>query len=215
MPFAFLDDPELMKKVASGILIFLLTTVASFLVGRWWGRFQARKQWEKKHFLDRIIVSLNGFADGWLKIRTVFERPLAEIFPNPVALEKVRAASLRTTADNPILPLAAEDRWYLLNYVLNAVAERFTDGLVRYDAGQPLKPVSYLLFLTCEVVGPDRIRKVRAMLLRKDLVEDFPYWDTLPKLERDWHRDRVLTLRNAVELYRKEPDNFIPMEIYV
>jgi hypothetical protein len=137
------------------------------------------------------------------------------VFLNPVAIEKVRAASLRTTPDNPLLPIAREDRWYLLNFVLNAVAERFSDSLMRYDAGQALRPVTYLLFLTCEHVGEDRIRKVRGMLLRKDLLESFPYQEGMPKLEQRWHADRIVTLRRAAELYKKEPDNFLPIEIYV
>jgi hypothetical protein len=37
----------------------------------------------------------------------------------------------------------------------------------------------------------------------------------MPKLEQVWHDVRVLTLRRAVELYRKEPDNFLPIEIYI
>jgi hypothetical protein len=185
------------------------------VAGRWWGRYRALRQWRRKQFLGRVIVSLNSFADGWLKIRTVFERSLEEVFLNPVAIDKVRAASLRTTTDNPILPVPPEDRWFLLNFVLNAVAERFSDGLMRYDAGQPLRPVTYLLFLTCEAVGDDRIRKVRAMLIRKDLLENFPYGEAMPKLERDWHADRILTLRRAADLYRKEPDNFLPLEVYV
>jgi hypothetical protein len=215
MPFAFWNDPELLRRVASGVAVFFGTSVLSFVAGRWWGRYQARKQWQRKLFLGRIIVSLNSLADGWLKIRTIFERSLEEVFLNPVAIDKVRAASLRTTPDNPVLPVAPEDRWYLLNFVLNAVAEHFSDGLLRYDAGQPLRPVTYLLFLTCEAVGEDRIRKVRAMLVRKDLLEDFPYGEAMPKLERDWHADRVITLRRAAELYRKEPDNFMPLEVYV
>jgi hypothetical protein len=215
MPTTFLTDPEVVRRVVSGVAIFFATTVASFVVGRSWGRYQARKQWERKQFLGRIIVSLNSFADGWLKIRTIFERSLEEVFLNPVAIEKVRSASLQTTTDSPLLPIAPKDRWFLLNFVLNAVAERFSGGLVRYDAGAALQPVTYLLFLTCEVVGEDRIRKVRAMMLRKDLVEDFPYGDSMPKLEQEWHRDRIVTLRRAVELYRKEPDNFLPIEIYV
>src|SRR6185437_13763534 len=117
--------------------------------------------------------------------------------------------------DSPLLPIAKEDRWYLLNFVLNAVAERFSEGLMRYDAGQTLRPVTYLLFLTCEHVGEDRIRKVRAMLLRKDLLESFPYGDDMPKLEQRWHADRIVTLRHAVELYKKEPDNFLSIEVYV
>jgi hypothetical protein len=215
MTFTFLSDPEVTKRILSGIIIFFGTSILSFVAGRWWGRYQAGRQWRKKQFLGRINVSLNSLTDGWLKIRTVFERSLEEVFLNPVAIDMVRAAALRTTVDNPLLPIARQDRWYLLNFVLNAVAEHFSSGLIRFDAGQSLKPVTYLLFLTSEVVGEDRIRKVRAMLLRKDLVESFPYADTMPKLEQEWHDVRVLTLRRAVELYQKEPDNFLPIEIYV
>jgi hypothetical protein len=213
--FQFLNDPEVARRALSAVVVFFCTSVASFVVGRWWGRYQARKQWQRKQFLGRITVSLNTLADGWLKIRTIFERSLEEVFLNPVAVAKVRAASLRTTPDSPLLPVAPEDRWFLLNFVLNAVAERFSGGLMRYDAGQPLTPVKYLLFLTCEVVGEDRIRKVRAMLLRKELVEEFPYAESMPRLEQEWHADRVLTLRRAADLYRKEPDNFLPLEVYV
>ncbi|HWG44281.1 MAG TPA: hypothetical protein VN688_15990 [Gemmataceae bacterium] len=215
MLFAFEADPEVTRRVISGIVIFFGTSVLSFVAGRWWGKYQARRQWRNKQFLGRIIVSLNSLTDGWLKIRTIFERSLEEVFLNSVAIEKVRSASLRATLDNPLLPIDKEDRWYLLNFVLNAVAERFSNGLMRYDAGQPLKPITYLLFLTCEVVGEDRIRKVRAMMLRKDLLEDFPYWDAMPKLEQAWHGDRIVTLRRAAELYKKEPDNFLPIEIYI
>jgi hypothetical protein len=213
--FQFLNDPEVARRTLSAVLIFFCTTVASFVVGRWWGRYRAKRQWESKQFLGRITVSLNTLADGWLKIRTIFERSLEEVFLNPVAVEKVHVASLRATVDNPLLPIEPKDRWFLLNFVLNAVAERFSGGLMRYDAGQPLTPVTYLLFLTCEVVGEDRIRKVRAMLLRKDLLEAFPYTETMPLLEQKWHADRILTLRRAADLYRKEPDNFLPLEVYV
>ena len=48
-----------------------------------------------------------------------------------------------------------------------------------------------------------------------DLLADFPYNDSLPKLENPWHADRIVTLRQAAELYAKEPDNFLPLEIYV
>jgi hypothetical protein len=215
MLVAFFTDSDVINKIISGIVVFLATTVLSFVAGRWWGNYQARKQWEKKHFLDRINVSLNSFADGFLKIRTVFERSLEQIFLNPIAIEKIRSAALRTATSKPLLPIAKEDRWYLLNFVLNSVSESFSTSMVRYDAGEPLKPVTYLLFLTCEVVGQDRIRKVRAMMVRKDVLEKFPYGDTMPKLERDWHRDRVETLRAAADIFKKEPDNFLALEIYV
>src|ERR1700722_13261033 len=102
------DDPEVHKRIVAGVIIFFCTSAASFVAGRLWGKRLATKQWEKKQFLDRIIVSLNSFTDGWLKIRTIFERSVEEVFQNPVAIEKVRSASLRTTVDSPLLPLASE-----------------------------------------------------------------------------------------------------------
>jgi hypothetical protein len=215
MLFAFEADPEVVKRVVSAVLIFFFTTLLSFVVGRWWGSYRAKKEWQNKSFLGRINVSLNSFGDGWLKIRTVFERSLEEVFLNPVAIAKVRAASLQATVDSPLLPIEQKDRWYLLNFVLNSVAERFSNGMVRYDAGSSLKPVMYLLFLTCEVVGEDRLHKVRAMMIRKDHLEDFPFWESMPSLEQKWHADRIVTLRQAARVYKSEPDNFLPIEIYV
>jgi hypothetical protein len=208
-------DAEAWQKILVGIVIFLCTTALSFVVGRWWGRYQASREWHSKQFLGRIIVSLNSITDGWLKIRTVFERSLEEVFLNPVAIDKVRAASARTTSENALLPIQKEDRWYILNYVLNAVAERFCDGVVGYDAGRQLRPVTYCLFLTCEVVGEDRIRKVRAMLIREEHLLNFPYPEGNPQLEQAWHSDRMITLRRAAEVYRTEPDNFLKLEVYV
>lgn len=206
---------ELLHKSGTSLVMFLLSTGASFFLGRWWGNYRARKAWEQKDFLGRINVSLNILTDGKLKIRTLLERSLDEVFLNPVAVEKVRAASLRTTPDDPMLPIDRADCWFLLNFVLNAVAEQFTVGMIRHDAGEPVRAVSYLIVLTCEVVGEERIRKVRAMVIREELLRDFPYLDKLPLLENPWHETRVHTLRKAAQLYRTAPDNFLRMELYV
>lgn len=203
------------KRIVVTVLVAATTSTATFFIGRWWGRYKARRQWYAKEFLDRVIVSLNIFADGFLKIRTVLERSLDEIFLNKVAVEKVWAAAKATTLDKPVMPIDKEDRWFLLNFVLNAVAEHFVTGHIKYDAGQPVTPVRYALFLTCELVGDERIRKVRAMLVREDLLAEFPYQDTMPKLEREWHADRIKTLRHAAALYKKEPDNFLTLEVCV
>src|SRR5436190_2056386 len=85
------------------------------------GSRRAQRQWSSKEFLDRIIVSLNIFADGYLKIRTVLERSLDEVFLNRVAVAKVTAAARATTIDKPVMVIPKEDRWFLLNFVLNAV----------------------------------------------------------------------------------------------
>jgi hypothetical protein len=206
---------EFTRRIVVTVLVAAVTSTATFFAGRWYGRYKANRQWQKKEFLDRVIVSLNIFADGFLKIRTVMERSLSEIFLNKVAIAKVWAAARATTVDRPVMPIAKEDRWFLLNFVLNAVAEHFVTGHVKQDAAQPVVSVRYALFLTCELVGEERIRKVRAMLVREDLLAEFPYPDSMPKLEREWHADRIKTLRHAAELYKKEPDNFLTLEVCV
>jgi hypothetical protein len=206
---------EYTRRVIVTILVAATTSTATFFAGRWWGRYKAGRQWRKKEFLDRIIISLNIFADGFLKIRTVMERSLEEVFLNRLAVDKVWAAAKKTTAGNPIMPIAKADRWYLLNFVLNAVAEHFVAGNIRQDTGQPVTVVRYALFLTCELVGEERIRKVRAMLIRRELLENFPYDDSMPQLENHWHEDRIKTLRAAAALFKKEPDNFLTLEVCV
>jgi hypothetical protein len=216
--FGFSGDEvsdEYIKRIVVTILVAATTSTATFFAGRWWGRYRAGKQWAAKEFLDRINVSLNIFADGFLKIRTVMEKSLTEVFLNRVAVEKVTVAARATTIDNPVMPIPKEDRWFLLNFVLNAIAEQFVAGQIRLDSGQPVTSVKYALFLTCELVGDERIRKVRAMLVRQDLLIEFPYQDTIPKLENPWHEDRIKTLRCAAEMYKKQPDNFLMVEVCV
>jgi hypothetical protein len=206
---------DLLNKFGTSIAVVVISTIVSFTLGRWWGRYRARKQWQAKEFLGRVIVSLNILRDGKLKIRTIFERSLEEVFLNPHAVEQVLTAAQRTTKDNPILPIAKEDRWYILNYVLNAVAEKFSAGAVRHDAGEDVRAVAYALCLTSEADDEMRVRKVRAMLIRRDLLLDFPYMDAMPQLENPWHDVRVLTLRKLAKAYQTEPDNFLTLELDV
>ncbi|HEY1186195.1 MAG TPA: hypothetical protein VGE74_01000 [Gemmata sp.] len=206
---------EYTKRVIVTILVAATTSGATFVFTWWWARRRAHRQWRAKEFLERVTVSLNIFADGGLKIRTVMERSIDEIFLNALAVQKVRTAARATTVGNPLMPIPKEDRWFLLNFVLNAVAEHFVEGHIRRDAGLPVTLVRYALFLTCEHLGDERIRKVRAMLVRCEVLENFPYPDTVPVLENAWHDDRIKTLRVASALYKTEPDNFLTVEVCV
>lgn len=206
---------ELAQKSGVSIIMLVVSTVASFVLGRWWGNYRARQQWARKEFLGRINISLNILGDGWLKIRTIFERSLDEVFLNPIAIDKVRAASRQTTATNALLPIPREDCWFLLNFVLNAVAEHFSVGMVRHDAGEPVRRVAYSICLTCEVVGDERIRKVRAMVVQEEHLRNFPYAEQMPQLENPWHETRVQTLRQLANIYQTNPENFLRLEICV
>ena len=204
------------KRIIVTVVASAVTAAAAFVIGRYYGRWKARREWRSKEFLHRVIVSLNIFHDGFLKIRTVMERSLDEMFLNPFAVEKVQYAARQCTQADPIMPIPKEDRWFVLNFVLNAVAEHFIAGQIRLDAGQPVTLVKYSLFLTCELVGDERIRKVRAMLVRTELLENFPYdAENPPKFENPWHADRLVTLRAAAARMKTEPDLFLPFEASV
>ena len=220
--YVFAFDPvspptwtDFLARWGAGVLIFLCTTALSFIVGHLWGQYRARQEWANKSLRGRINIGINTIVEGGLKIRSLTERSLEEVFLNPVAVKTVQAAAAKTTQDDPLLPLAQEDCWFLLNFVLSAFSERFSAGVVRFDAGQQVQALRYQLFLTCEKAGDDRIHKVRALLLREELLRDFPFHESMPKLEDPNHADRVSTLRKAARMFETHPHYFMRVEIYI
>src|SRR5262245_40993159 len=116
MPLFALDAGEVTddfwRRIIVTVLVAAVTSTAPFFFTSCWARRRALKQWSTQEFLDRIIVSLNIFADGYLKIRTVLERSLEEVFLNRVAVNKVLDAARATTVDRPVMPIPKEDRWF-------------------------------------------------------------------------------------------------------
>lgn len=198
---------ELVKKHWHEILVSLSTLV----FGAWWGRRRARRDWARKEFLDRINFSLNSVEGGTLRIRTLVEMNTIDVFLNKVATELINDAAAKTTAASALLPLEKDDRWFLLNAVLNELSERFAEGCVRKDMGLPTRSEMYLICLTYESAGDLRTRKIRAMVTRKSLLTDLPA--DPPAFERPHHKTRWQTLTQLSASYRNEPDQFIEVEL--
>lgn len=184
-----------------------------FTFGGWWlARWRAQEAWRKREFFNRINISLNAIDDGCLRIRTVLEDPLDEVFLNKAASELVRKAAQKTPVDNPILPLPEEDRWFVHNEVLNQLAEHFSAGQIRHDMGMPTTSAHYVIGLTCEKEGAMRTFKVRAMMMRKEALLNLP--SEPPRFERPTHVTRFHTLKTLAAAYRKDPEKFIEMVIH-
>lgn len=185
----------------------------AFTLGGWWlARWRAQRAWHKREFFNRINISLNTIDDGYLRIRTVLEDPLDEVFLNKAASELVRKAATKTPPGNPILPLPEEDRWFVHNEVLNQLAEHFSPGQVRHDMGIPTQSAVYIIALTCEKEGAIRTYKVRAMMMRKDALLNLP--TEMPRFERPTHETRFHTLKTLAAAYRRDPEQFIEMEVH-
>lgn len=187
--------------------------VAVFFTGTGWfiGKRRARREWRSREFLGRLNFSLNTIDDGVLKIRTLSEKSCEEVFLNQVAAERATAAAKKTTPEDPTLPLKKDDYWYYLNAVLNEVSEQFAEGLIRRDMGLPVKSEEYVICLTCESAGEIRTRKVRAMVIRKELLTHLPL--EKPEFEAKTHATRWTTLLILAGLYDREPWKFLTVEL--
>lgn len=201
---------SLLKNLQDHGIKYLLAG-AFAAIGWWIGLRRARARWRRREFLDRINVSLNILNEGRLQIRTLVEKSCDEVFLNSAAVETVLAAAKKTTADNPILPLPQNDSWYFLNAVLNEVGEQFAEGQVKRDLGLPVTRGQYLLCLTYESAGELRTRKIRAMMIRKDILLNLPA--ETPQFDSPHHITRWKTLQHMRAAYEKTPEQFIAVEI--
>lgn len=189
---------------------YLMT--AGFAAVAWWlGNRRARAKWRRREFSDRLNVSLNVLLDGKLLIRTLMEKSCEEVFLNSAAVEAVLAASKQTNEADPLLPLPKEDYWYFLNAVLNEVSEKFAEGQIRRDLSLPVTRGEYVLCLTYESAGQLKTRKVRAMVIRKDVLLSLPA--EAPKFNSEHHITRWKTLHTMKAAYGLTPERFLAVEI--
>jgi hypothetical protein len=203
---------ELLQHIrdhGSKLTVAALFTFLGWGVGRW----RARRAWQKRDFLNRLNFTLNIIEDGRLVIRTLMEKPCDEVFMNQSAVEQVLIAARQTSAESPFLPLAKEDYWFYLNQILNELSEKFAEGALKRDLKLPVTSARYLISLTSESVGEIRTRKIRAMLIRKDQLINFP--DKTPEFERPHHSTRWDTLQKMKVAYEKTPHLFLEMELSV
>ncbi len=180
-------------------------------VGWYFGRRRAQASWKKQEFLNRVNVSLNRIENGVLQIRTISEKLAEEVFLNQHASEKMQSYAVKTTAENPVLPIPNGEQWFYLNSVLNEVSEKFSDGLIRHDMGLDVKTETYVLCLTCECGGELKTRKVRAMLIKKSLLQGLG--DEAPRFEQPQHQLRWKTLKFLQSRLTSHPNDFMEVVI--
>jgi len=189
----------------------LLISIVSIVFGAWVGKRRAKRDWARKEFLDRINFSLNSVVDGTLNIRTLIEKNTSEVFLNKVATELISSAAGRTGADSALLSLPKEERWFLLNAVLNELSEKFSEGFLRRDLQLPVRSAIYLVCLTYESAGDLKTRKIRVMIVRKDFLTALPAEP--PRFERPHHKTRWQTLHQLAASYAADPDQFLEVEL--
>ena len=181
---------------------FLIPSMVGVVCGFFMLR-QARKSHNRREFLNQLNFSLNIVSQGRLLIRTIIERPCADVFLSQVLTKLVLRAAQQTTAENCLLPIKdRNDYWLCLNALLNEVSQRFGDGFVKLDLDPEAHREVYLMCITCEVSDNIKTRKIRVMLIKKSLLLNFPVTD--PAVDFPTHTTRILTLRQLARSYQSE-----------
>ena len=66
----------------------IITAAAFMVIGWFFGKRKAAKDWEKREFFDRLNISLNIIRDGKLKLRTLNETRWTTLQKLAVAYQK-------------------------------------------------------------------------------------------------------------------------------
>lgn len=191
----------------------ILTGAILMAVGWYFGNRKARHNWRKREFFDRLNISLNTIRDGKLLIRTLVEKRVEDIYLNSAATAEIVQAAQKTTPQDSTLPLPQADYWYYLNPILNELSEQFAVGLLKRDQGAPVTSSRYVIALTSECAGDLRMRKVRAMVVQRTLLEQLPAEP--PAFESAHHLTRWETLKQLASEWGQRPWKFIEVELCV
>ncbi len=196
-------------NIIAGLLILV--------VGWFWGRWRAMLTWQSKAFKDRVVLALNTLQNenGKLKLtlRTLFEKDLRDVFQNESMVRIIENAIEKTTSENPLLPIDKKDSWYLLNAILNKIAEHFSSGILRRDMGLPVQSKRYTFCITYKKEASVRMQKIRIIIMQKEQFLNFPETGEI-SLESDRHALRIETLRILKREMEKTPHLFMDIELY-
>jgi len=202
---------DVIEDLISDHWLKILTAIGFSLVGWFVAHWRASRSWQRREFFERINFSLSSISDGTLRIRTLSEKSCAEIFLNEYAIRRLSKLISQTTPEDPIVPIPKEDSWYFLNAVLNELSEQFATGLIAREAGKNVVSAQYLICLTNECDGDIRTRKLRAMVVRRDLLMNLP--EEAPAFESPNHAIRWKTLKQLSLRHTKEPWRFLELEL--
>lgn len=208
----YLDPASLLFKITYSI-------VGSIVAGLVCGVFVMRRALKKlnnREFFDQVNFSLNIIQGNQLKLRTLIEKPASEVFNNEAMINLVNKACKKAKPGEPFLQIEnPKDHWHCLNAALNELSEKFAEGFLRDDLNLNKRKVTYVIALTCEASDQIKTRKVRVMMIKQSLLEEFPE-DEL-SVEFESHKTRIETLKYLSEAYTKDKEDyrFMHMEICV
>lgn len=185
-----------------GLLAIAFTWVVAGII--WW---RSRRKWRSKQFIHVMNFSLNDVRNGALHLRTLFEDTAEVVLGSAVASEQLIAAAAQTQAGQPFLSMPDDEDWtFTLRACLNVLSEKSASVYLAQAVGVPVKTATFVFGITCEKEEAVRTRKIRVILIAKDLLQKHfvpaaPEPPDAFKLEHPLHKLRIETLKRLGELF--------------
>jgi len=205
---------DLIEELWKDILVGLLT----FLIGYFWGQWKGIKDWNNKKFKNRINVSLNTVTslnkDKYkLQIRTLVEKNINCIILNKKVRNIIEKSIKNAKPGKPLLIFEQQDAWYILNTILNQIVYQFSNGTLKKDLGLQVTSEWYTFCLTFEKEENIKMQKIRVILIKRKILENFPDENSQFILESFNHETRVQTLRILKKELKEHPYCFMDVEL--
>lgn len=195
-----LSRPAIIEFLRSNRLRFLANRI-QLIVHRL--DFKNRRNFNRVN-LSLNIITENPNGDVILRFRTLCEKDIKQIFHNPISVNMVRVAALKTTEDRPFLDINHDDLWHISTDVLNWISEINSSGYVYRDilgCGQ-VHTENYIFGLTCEKGEGVGFKKIRIMIIKESNLANEYLMNRL-KYENMYQGARTLTIRNMHEIYMR------------
>ena len=107
--------------------------------------------------------------------RTLWERELQEVIPDPESRDVFRKAATCTTPDDPFLrePPRSTAKGLIMNHFVNAISGICSSNFILGALGQPTTEETFIFGLTYEENWNklDHVKKIRVLLIRDEMLE--------------------------------------------
>ncbi|ORX64568.1 hypothetical protein BCR32DRAFT_330576 [Anaeromyces robustus] len=142
------------------------------------------------------------------------EKNLNDYIQNKHMIKIIKKAIKKTEPGKPLLIFPKKDAWYILNTILNQIACQFSDGTLKNDMGiMNVTSQWYTFCLTYEKDCNVLMQKIRIMIIKRELLKNFPDETISFLLESETHDVRVQTLRTLSKELIEHPECFMDIEI--
>jgi hypothetical protein len=123
-------------------------------------------EWESREDMMTIQAALLSAEHvhelGRIEKRTLFAKPINEVFSNEHIKERVLDAATKTSPDHPIVPvfLSDDEKWHVLNTCTNHISSCFAPYHIFFNEGRKndsyYRSAWYAFTMTCQRSGKGR-----------------------------------------------------------